>query len=589
MNFEIIVSKLGGKGNLLYIPSEKQLYVKRYDTKRGLAYNCYVNYKNKAGNACPSKILVTGETATHSGKAHNHPNNQEVLYKTFSLKNSLKKRFSTESTSLRRIFVEQTSLAVFQKSAQNVQLYSVRSAMYKARTIPANPKSPIDFASKMELPEIKEKYGMTVDEENPSEFFKTTIRSVSGGISVVFVSEQIIQQIKDIDEDVWIFADGTFSHMPNFFHQLYILSVAVRGCIFPFALVLMTNRLSESYSDVFSFLKNTYGVNPKFFMSDWEKAARKAASQTWPEAAIKGCWFHYCQALRRNAKADTNLGPTISKKSGELTNPEHRSLFQSFLNLPLLNPTDIPTAFLHLKMLVETRFPLFLNFLSYFERQWMLNIGADKLSVNFLAHRTNNPSESYNSVLKRFLGSSNTNSWSFLDDLRKEEFFQRTGFLQVLNGATHVRAKPKNREVLKNMRIRSLQDARSKNIISVIEFITSGLDQIIFSSDEESSDLDLVNSDMQPEASQISNQGKRWVLMERKHEDNLESSDSRIRKLLGLENIQICLNCRVELAVPVLVYPCMHDPSLCLSCRNLNKCKDCTKCFKKIDMFITVT
>lgn len=245
-------------------------------------------------------------------------------------------------------------------------------------------------------------------------------------------------------------------------------------------------------------------------------------------------------------------------------------------------------------MLVQTRYPLFLNWLSYFERHWILNIGADNLSVNFLAHRTNNPSESYNSVLKRFLGSSNPNSWSFLEDLRKEEFFQRTGFLQVLNGATHVRAKPKNREVLKNMRIKSLQEARSKNIISVIEFITSGLDQIIFSSDEESTsdlDLDLMNSvdmDIETEDNQISDQAKRWVLMEREYEDNLESSDSRIRKLLGLDNIPVCLNCRVESAVPVIVYPCMHDPSVCLSCRNLNKCKNCTKCFKVIDMFITV-
>lgn len=71
---------------------------------------------------------------------------------------------------------------------------------------------------------MKEKYAMTGYIENPSEFVKTNIRFVSGGIFVIFVWEQIFKKTKDMGEDVWVFADGAFSHITHanyIFHQLF--------------------------------------------------------------------------------------------------------------------------------------------------------------------------------------------------------------------------------------------------------------------------------------------------------------------------------------------------------------------------------
>lgn len=63
MDYEIPISKLGGKANLLYVPIEKQLYVKRYERVNGTAYKCHSNYINKMGNACPHQTFWSQQMA----------------------------------------------------------------------------------------------------------------------------------------------------------------------------------------------------------------------------------------------------------------------------------------------------------------------------------------------------------------------------------------------------------------------------------------------------------------------------------------------------------------------------------------------
>ena len=42
------------------------------------------------------------------------------------------------------------------------------------------------------------------------------------------------------------------------------------------------------------------GDGPKQIMLDFEVGAIKAFSQTFDKAEMRGCYFHFCQALFRN-------------------------------------------------------------------------------------------------------------------------------------------------------------------------------------------------------------------------------------------------------------------------------------------------
>lgn len=65
----------------------------------------------------------------------------------------------------------------------------------------------------------------------------------------------------------------------------------------------MTNKTKKSYLGLFKFIRDHFNINPEIVMSDFEKAARKAARRIWPNARIAGCNFHFNQALTRHAKS----------------------------------------------------------------------------------------------------------------------------------------------------------------------------------------------------------------------------------------------------------------------------------------------
>lgn len=54
----------------------------------------------------------------------------------------------------------------------------------------------------------------------------------------------------------------------------------------------MTNKTKKSYLGLFKFIRDHFNINPEIVMSDFEKAARKAARN-----------FHFNQALTRHAKS----------------------------------------------------------------------------------------------------------------------------------------------------------------------------------------------------------------------------------------------------------------------------------------------
>ena len=97
--------------------------------------------------------------------------------------------------------------------------------------------------------------------------------------------------------------DGTFKTSPKLFYQNYILfarynKFRVLPCVYAF----LTSKDSDDYRLLFSCIKEAceklnIAINPKSILIDFEAAVQKAAKLEFPGIKVKGCFFHFCQAI----------------------------------------------------------------------------------------------------------------------------------------------------------------------------------------------------------------------------------------------------------------------------------------------------
>ena len=74
--------------------------------------------------------------------------------------------------------------------------------------------------------------------------------------------------------------------------------------VLPVVFILMQKRTYKAYEEAFGALKNSaqslgFNLNPKLGLIDFERAARKALKFHFPSIKLRGCYFHYKQAVGR--------------------------------------------------------------------------------------------------------------------------------------------------------------------------------------------------------------------------------------------------------------------------------------------------
>lgn len=143
----------------------------------------------------------------------------------------------------------------------------------------------------------------------------------------------------------------------------------------------MTTKTREAYEHVFQFIDaNLFKFQASTFHTDYEMGLRKALRNVFPTATLKGCWFHYCQAMRRKTQTIKGFGAIVRNSV------ECKEWYRKFLSLPLANAEQIEEMFLILKTeLLE--FPVKQReclkvFAKYFEKQWMTRVSGIYLILN---------------------------------------------------------------------------------------------------------------------------------------------------------------------------------------------------------------
>lgn len=114
-----------------------------------------------------------------------------------------------------------------------------------------------------------------------------------------------------------------------------------------------------------------FKFNAQSFMLDYETALRKSLTTCFPQVALKGCWFHYCQAIRR--KITTNFKSLMPLIRG---NKQLSLCYHKLLALPLLPAYAIPDVAGKIESDVKicVKNDSFDDFLRYFKKQWLQKV-----------------------------------------------------------------------------------------------------------------------------------------------------------------------------------------------------------------------
>lgn len=138
----------------------------------------------------------------------------------------------------------------------------------------------------------------------------------------------------------------------------------------------MNSKSETCYASLFNYIEeNIITLKCKSFMTDYEIAMRNALQKLHSDVEKNQCWFHYCQALKRNASKIQEFYKLIK------TNSIARKTFNKFLALPLLPQNYIIDGFniLLSEINVQNMHNQFLKFTKYFEKQWLKKVTFLKL------------------------------------------------------------------------------------------------------------------------------------------------------------------------------------------------------------------
>ena len=137
------------------------------------------------------------------------------------------------------------------------------------------------------------------------------------------------------------FLNGTFSTSPKGFKQTWILRSSLHnnniGSLnFISSCCFLPEKTAHSYTLALGEIKAAAPLwNPSGFVCDFEKAEHKAIRDTFPNADIYGCHFHFDQSLLKRLRM---LGPSYR------TEDDLRQLLHYLYALPFVPVDDIPTA-----------------------------------------------------------------------------------------------------------------------------------------------------------------------------------------------------------------------------------------------------
>ena len=205
--------------------------------------------------------------------------------------------------------------------------------------------------------------------------------------------------------------DGTFKSAPEMYRQVYSIHCQVMGYFMPAIVALLPTKDEVSYMRMFQILQQAaqrYGMElqPNIVNIDFEMAMINTVQQIFPESKIRGCLFHYSQAVWRKVQ---NLGLTVRYREDR----EFIRLVRRASALPLVPMESFPEVWM--EAMNEADYVAATQFMDYMTETWVYNLGTLfpmelwNQFDNLDSCRTNNHLEAWHSVINRELGQPHPN------------------------------------------------------------------------------------------------------------------------------------------------------------------------------------
>ena len=381
---------------------------KKYSLKSNKIFSYFrcCRYKKNCGGR---SVLENGRFREIKG--HNHPPDADrVLVDRF--RKILTQRSASEKTDLYTIYYEEA-----QKHADAALLYSftqAESCMRKAR----RKKPP-------QAPNTLRELGTIIGQSDlfsihngnhKDKFYQTTINQDDASC-IIFFHERTLEVVKNIDE---MHLDCSIYSAPQTPPNFYLLSghsIQQHNSI-PIFYVIMSAKTHSCYVAAFNYLKERLGssLRPKNILTEFDSMLQNALTTAFPESTVKGCWFHYTDAIIDRLKA---LGMTreIAKGHGS-------SGLRMLLVLPLLPANYMAPGMDALKKWLSEKNVYsknFENLCEFVETQWINGIGAEKISIFRLPHSIYNHVKMFNKQLMEIVGIQMPMIWHMLGELNKKK------------------------------------------------------------------------------------------------------------------------------------------------------------------------
>lgn len=192
----------------------------------------------------------------------------------------------------------------------------------------------------------------------------------------------------------------------------------------------MSKRTIEAYEAALKYVhENLISLNSNGFIIDFEAAMRSALLKVVPDTNVLGCWFHFCQCLRRKMASLTTLHDVVRNDP----NGSIKDIFRRFQCLALLPADQIEAVFLKLCEDALKLCEHFAAFIDYFDKEWIHRVKPQHFSVFLRGTRTTSAAESFNAKVNKAF-KTHGNFYHFCEKLQVEELVSTEDLEKYVNG-----------------------------------------------------------------------------------------------------------------------------------------------------------
>ena len=303
-----------------------------------------------------------------------------------------------------------------------------------------------------------------------------------------------------------LYADGTFFVTPRPFDNLLTVHLEYENHTFPLFYFLLPKRTETMYTAAFNKVVETlapYAATISFCMTDFETALMKSCERVF-HVPVRGCWFHYSQALFKKVRKVGLLHLYGRNNRGDPG--DFKKLVHCYMALPLLPPAAIEGAMreLHtIPVLLQPGEQLRLQqFRHYITSFWIRKVTPERMSVFGLKRRSNNAIESFNATLKRKIKQAHPNLFVFIENLNQIISGKLSDLQSIQNGHRLTR-RPPRQQLANEERLKVLEDQQSRGVLPPLEFLRKActtfhryVDNFDLSDDDAASDNDINDAEV---------------------------------------------------------------------------------------------